>query len=123
MTLSTGVTAILQCSHRDRDGQLHGHSWEVSAETNAEPFRDARALQARLDGRPRQPDEPAPSERFPYLDSLAVQIGVGAIIIPAFLGFMAWGCLVYGVDLVFGVSRPVRRNPILHSASSKGNAE
>lgn len=48
----------------------------------------------------RQPDEPAPAERFDYMDNPAVQIGVGAIAACWFVGFFAWACVAYGVDAV-----------------------
>lgn len=53
---------------------------------------------------PRQPDEPTPAERFDYLDSLPIQLGVGAIAITWAIGFcavtFAYACAAYGVDAV-----------------------
>lgn len=57
----------------------------------------------------RQPDEPSPAERFGYLDSIAVQIGVGTIALCWFGCFFTYACIAYGVDAVLrGVQREQR---------------
>jgi 6-pyruvoyl-tetrahydropterin synthase len=37
MKILTGVSAVLSAAHRDRDGNLHGHTWQVTAWWDDEP--------------------------------------------------------------------------------------
>lgn len=58
----------------------------------------------------RQPDEPTPADRFRYLDSIAVQIGVGTIALCWFGRFFAYASIAYGVDtLIRGGQAAVRQ--------------
>lgn len=43
---STGVGAVLSAAHRDRDGNMHGHTWEIVAWWDGTP--DAMEKQADL---------------------------------------------------------------------------
>jgi hypothetical protein len=42
----TGVTSVLSAAHRSKDGQMHGHTWEVTAWWTTTP--DAVAKRAEL---------------------------------------------------------------------------
>lgn len=46
LKVSTGVGAVLCAAHRDRDGSMHGHTWEITAWWTGTP--DAREKQATL---------------------------------------------------------------------------
>ena len=46
LSVLTGAGAVLSAAHRDRSGNLHGHSWEVTAWWTGKP--DAVAKQAEL---------------------------------------------------------------------------
>ncbi len=46
----TGVTAILHAAHVGPSGSLHGHTWHVTAWTDATIHRDAECLKVRLEG-------------------------------------------------------------------------
>lgn len=51
MSSLTGVGWHFSASHRDPlSGELHGHTWEVTAWWSAVPWRDARVLQETLKG-------------------------------------------------------------------------
>lgn len=44
----TGVGTILSASHRDEQGEVHGHSWEITAWHSYSSGLDAVALQKQL---------------------------------------------------------------------------
>lgn len=46
LSVSTGVGAVLSAAHRDRDGSMHGHTWEIVAWWTGRP--DAIEKQAEL---------------------------------------------------------------------------
>ena len=46
LKVSTGVGAVLCAAHRDRDGRMHGHTWEITAWWKGAP--NAREKQAML---------------------------------------------------------------------------
>lgn len=37
MRILTGVSAVLSAAHRDRNGNMHGHTWQITAWWDAEP--------------------------------------------------------------------------------------
>lgn len=51
MSTKTWAGWYFSASHRDpMSGELHGHTWEVEAAWQGEPYRDNRALQETLKG-------------------------------------------------------------------------
>lgn len=48
MTIESGVSAVFSAAHRSPEGELHGHSYLVTAWFSNDDRRDARCMKAAL---------------------------------------------------------------------------
>lgn len=73
MTVQTGVGGIICAAHRDEDGKLHGHTWEVVAWWP--DGQDALVLQAKLQSILNLYDHEELGPRISRGENLAAAIG------------------------------------------------